>query len=65
MRVALVAMAVTLPMLLFFGIMIAFLDGQISVATVLLSAFAIGAVTMTAVVFHGKQAVGSPEEDLN
>lgn len=63
MRTAIVSMAVTLPMVLFFGVMIAFVEGHISTATVLLSAFAICAFTVTAVVFHGKQAVGSMEDE--
>ena len=63
MRTALIAFAVAVPMVLFFAIMMAFIDGHISVATVLLAAFAICAVSMTAVVFHGKQAMGELEED--
>ena len=49
-------------MVLFFGIMMAFVDGHLGVSTVLLSAFAICAVTMTAFVFHGTPASEAEEE---
>lgn len=63
MKLALVGIAVALPMVLFFGIMIAFVEGKIGVTTVLLTAFAICAVTMTAFVFHGTSSGEQPEEE--
>ena len=62
MRTAIVGLAVALPMVLFFGVMMAFFNGHLGMSTVLLSAFAICAVTMTAFVFHGTPA-GETEEE--
>jgi hypothetical protein len=63
MRTAVVALLAAMPMVLFFAILIAFLDGQIGMATLLLSAFAICAITITAAVFHAAPAMERTEEE--
>jgi hypothetical protein len=63
MKTALIGLAVALPMVLFFGIMIAFVDGHLGASTVLLAGFAICAVTVTAFVFHGRSAGEGEEEE--
>lgn len=62
MRTALVGFAVALPMLLFFVILMGFIEGYLGVSTVLLCAFAICAVTITAFVFHG-EAITQPRAE--
>ena len=57
MRTAVVALLAAMPMVLFFAILIAFLDGQIGMATLLLSAFAICAITITAAVLQASGAL--------
>lgn len=63
MRTAVIALLAAMPMVLFCGILIAFIDGQIGMATLLLSAFAICAITITAAVFHTGPAMESSEEE--